>query len=121
MTKRATSNGASHRRPCFLRETKLELRDGETYTFRALPFSPRNIGAVKLLLGLEKKKSIPTSEALHAMEVLAEAVEQSLSYDQDAETVRYLIDHGVVPTFPTEGDKLAEQVMQALMAGAGGS
>lgn len=89
--------------PCYLRKTEIELADGNSYTFRALPFSRDTIPIIRTLMndeaGMDEK----------ALALIA-AVEVSLSYDYPRERVAEMLGNGLV-------NPMDERIMGALMAG----
>lgn len=99
-------------RPCFLRQTQIRLLDGQEYSFRALPFNRQTAGFLESLFNEE-------GGDLGKLSGLAEAIELSLSYDNDAETVDYVMSNGLVP-FGSEADTpegdTFNQVMAALVS-----
>lgn len=97
---------------CFLRQTLLTLKDGREYSFRALPFSRRTARLIGVLTGESEGSQ---------MEALIEALEVSLGYDQDKETVEAILDNGLIPILPGDDEAMRARVMEALIAGSGGS
>lgn len=98
------------KKKCYLRKTEVKLADGEKYTFRALPF---NTKTARLLEGLFNE-----GEDTVKLVGLAEAIELSLSFDQDAETVEYLMNSGLIPFGNTEGEdgETFQKILGALVS-----
>ena len=96
---------------CFLRKTEVTLADGKTYTFRALPFNKRSVQMIKILLD-------ENTDDIAVLEALLEAVEISLSYDQNEEEIRYIMDNGLIPMGKSD-DNVKDRIIKALVDGLG--
>ena len=96
---------------CYLRKTEVELADGKLYSFRALPFNRNTAGIVGRFLQAKDGEVAPAM-----FTELIEVIEQSLSWDNDADEVQRIFDAGLIP-FPTDeaGVAILGRIMGALI------
>lgn len=104
------------KKECFLRKTDIKLLDGKEYSFRALPLSSKTVKYLRTMM--EGKET--AENGFEILSNITSMIELSLSYDQDAETVDYIVNYGLIPSV-TEKSELLENIMQAMMAQSGGN
>ena len=95
-------------KPCFLRKTEIKLADDKVYTFRALPLTED-------LIDLVKQYETFADDPAAGFKALIQAISVSLSYDQDAETIQYLLESGCIP-MPDPADDLTSKIMGAMIS-----
>ncbi len=76
------------KREVYLPRKEIKLKDGETYCFRAVPFTEDIEDSLTVLFG--------EADGIENISASMKIVRKSLSYDQDQETIEYLIGNGVI-------------------------